>query len=84
LAAGADDRVVMGDWSCHGAPTPAVLRRPSGAVEVFAQWPTDGRSTTARRIAVQPTAVDLRAEPRGHCTRLLSIDAAGHTQELPT
>ena len=36
------DVVVLGDWTCDGVPTPAVLRQETGEVAVFVAWPTPG------------------------------------------
>ena len=36
------DVVVLGDWTCDGVPTPAVLRPETGEVAVFVGWPTPG------------------------------------------
>lgn len=36
------DVVILGDWTCDGVPTPAVLRRETGEVAVFVAWPTPG------------------------------------------
>ena len=36
------DVVVLGDWTCDGVPTPAVLRPETGEVTVFVGWPTPG------------------------------------------
>ena len=38
----AGDVVVLGDWTCDGVPTPAVLRPETGEVAVFVGWPTPG------------------------------------------
>ena len=36
------DVVILGDWTCDGVPTPAVLRPETGEVAVFVGWPTPG------------------------------------------
>ena len=36
------DVVILGDWTCDGVPTPAVLRPETGEVAVFVAWPTPG------------------------------------------
>ena len=39
------DIIVVGDWDCDGVATPAVLRVPSGAIDVVDHWPTNGEPT---------------------------------------
>lgn len=38
------DQVALGDWTCDGQPTPAVLRPSTGEVMIFDRWPEPGRS----------------------------------------
>jgi len=38
----AGDVVVLGDWTCDGVPTPAVLRPETGEVAIFGAWPAPG------------------------------------------
>ncbi|MEO0495307.1 MAG: hypothetical protein AAF081_18015, partial [Actinomycetota bacterium] len=36
---GAGDIVTLGDWTCDGVETPAVLRPSTGEIAVFTDWP---------------------------------------------
>lgn len=56
---GPQDVVRLGDWTCSGAPTIAVLRHASGTIEVFDRWPTADTPAVARVAEVVPGAVDL-------------------------
>jgi len=60
----AGDRVAVGDWSCTGQPTPALLRPATGAVFVFDRLAAFGERLAARRVTSSPGAVDI--EP-GRC-----------------
>jgi protein tyrosine kinase len=74
------DIVVVGDWDCDGVATPAVLRVPSGAIDVVEHWPTNGEPTmTARRITVIEGAASVEARPRGEpgCATLAVGTPAG-------
>jgi hypothetical protein len=77
VAADPQDRWLTGDWNCDAATSVAMLRVPSGAIDVFDAWPLPGRSVTSRRIAVIPGAVDLAATA-DDCPHLAVIDAAGN------
>ena len=46
------DRVVVGDWACTGAPTPAVLRPSTGEVFVFPGWAAGGPVTVTPTTTV--------------------------------
>jgi len=51
------DQVLVGDWDCDGQPTLAVLRLPSGAVDVFTGWPAEGEPpVSATRVGEVPGA----------------------------
>jgi hypothetical protein len=74
------DVVVVGDWDCDGVATPAVLRVPSGAIDVVDHWPTNGESTiTARRVTVIDGADSAEARPRAEpgCATLAVGTPAG-------
>lgn len=42
------DQLVVGDWDCDGAETPALYRPATGAVLYFDDWPAPGGSLTSR------------------------------------
>ncbi|MGD9794292.1 MAG: hypothetical protein AB7V43_12515 [Acidimicrobiia bacterium] len=77
MAADPQDRWLTGDWNCDAAASVAMLRVPSGAIDVFDVWPQPGRSVTSRRVAVIAGAVDLAATS-DDCPRLAVIDATGN------
>lgn len=41
------DLVTLGDWTCDGVATPAVLRPDTGSVAVFTEWPAPDAQITA-------------------------------------
>lgn len=55
------DVVIVGDWDCDGAPTPAVLRPADGGLYVFDRWAGEGEAATARKIGGFPGAVTAAA-----------------------
>jgi hypothetical protein len=61
-----NDEVAVGDWDCDGIATPAVLRVPSGALDVFDRWPGEPGQQAARRVGVAVGAVRL-PPPVGAC-----------------
>ena len=61
----AGDEVVVGDWDCDGAVTPAVLRRPTGEVFVFPGWATKGDLRVTPEATVPRAARLLRSERCG-------------------
>jgi hypothetical protein len=74
------DVVAIGDWDCDGIATPAVLRVPSGAIDVVDHWPTnDEPNITARRITVIEGAASAEARPRAEpgCATLAVGTPAG-------
>ena len=67
------DQVLVGDWDCDGRPTLAVLRMPSGAVDVFSGWPAEGEApVAATRVSEVPgaTAATVVAPADGACARI--------------
>lgn len=48
------DDVVVGDWDCDGAATPAVVRPSTGELFVFATWAPEGEEVTVQPVAVVP------------------------------
>lgn len=55
------DVVVVGDWDCDGAPTPAVLRTVDGGFYVFDHWAEEGEVAPARRVGSFPGSVGVSA-----------------------
>lgn len=54
------DAVVAGDWACTGEPSLALLRRDTGHVFAFDEWPSGDGVITARPLARVEGATDLR------------------------
>lgn len=59
------DLVALGDWSCTGIATPAVLRPGTGEVFVFTGWSLD-EPVEVDAAAVVPGATGIAAGP-GEC-----------------
>lgn len=64
------DLVLLGDWSCDGTKTPAVLRPASGEVAVFARWPTAGSALRPDLVEIVQGAIDLAVDEATACDRL--------------
>jgi len=64
------DLVLLGDWSCDGTATPAVLRPATGEVAVFARWPTAGSALRPALVEVVAGATDLAVDEATACDRL--------------
>lgn len=75
------DVVVVGDWDCDGAPTPAVLRPGDAGFYVFDRWAGNGEVAPARRIGRFPGAVS--AAPAG-CGSALVTSADGTHSRVET
>jgi hypothetical protein len=84
IAGFSGDRIVLGDWDCDGSVTAALLRTPSGAIDVFDAWPTASAPAMARRVGVHADAIELDVEVRGTCDALIALDAAHARSELTT
>jgi eukaryotic-like serine/threonine-protein kinase len=55
------DDIVLGDWNCDGALTPAAYRRATGEVFVFAGWAERGHPLTAEAAGRVEGGVALEA-----------------------
>lgn len=71
----AGDMVLVGDWDCDGAPTPAVLRPGDGGFFVFDRWAGEGEAATARKIGHFPGAVSATAAGCG--SALVTLTGGG-------
>lgn len=71
------DEVVLGDWDCDGAATPALLRPSTGDVFVFQSWTAD-RELVVPAVAHVAGAHRLDVVPGpGPCTGLVAGTPAG-------
>ena len=80
------DKALIGDWTCDGTPTLALLQPSTGTVAVFASWPAPSRRLQADYVTVIDGATDLRNDPSGGCDQLRVTHAGGSTliePELP-
>ena len=73
------DVAVLGDWTCDGNATPALLQPSTGLVAVFAAWPAPSERLEADYVTVVEGAVDLRNDPIGGCDHLRVIRSGGST-----
>jgi eukaryotic-like serine/threonine-protein kinase len=64
------DLVTVGDWTCDGTATAAVLRPRTGEVFVFSRW-TRREALTVEPISVVDGASHLSARRSGACDRLV-------------
>jgi hypothetical protein len=71
------DRVVLGDWDCDGAATPAVLRPSSGDVFVFTAWVTGGEVQVPPITRVVGAVTARVQDASARCTTLLVRRADG-------
>lgn len=83
---GVDDAAVaIGNFSCSGLASAAVLDRSSGEVFVFHTWATPGLPVTAASLKTIVQGSRLLAEPGPDgCHRLITLDAFGVRHVIPT
>lgn len=77
-----DDVIVLGDWDCSGAATPAMLRSATGDIFFFTRWPGPGEpitvEATARLEGATGISVDQGPPGSSRCD-LVAVDATpGH------
>ena len=77
------DRVVVGDWSCTGAPQPAVLRPSTGEVFVFPGWAGDHVVTVTATTTVAGGRDLVVEHGDTGCPRLVVVGADGTVTPLP-
>jgi hypothetical protein len=65
-----DDWLVVGDWACDGASTPALYRPGDGTVHRFAGWTLDEPTSSDRVIDAGITEAVPDVERHGDCDRL--------------
>lgn len=75
------DVVIVGDWDCDGAPTPAVLRPGDGSLYVFDRWAGEGEAATARKIGAFQGAVTAVA---AGCGSAIVTTAGGEQRRVET
>jgi hypothetical protein len=77
------DRVVVGDWSCTGAPQPAVLRPSTGEVFVFPGWAGEHDVTVTATTTVAGGRDLVVEHGTGACPRLGVVGRDGTVTPLP-
>ncbi len=80
------DLTVVGDWTCTGASTPALLRPSTGEVAVFASWPTPEEAVDATFLVVVDGAESLEVDANTGCDLLRARTRRGSqiiTPEFP-
>jgi hypothetical protein len=78
------DVVVVGDWDCDGAATPALLRPSTGEVFRFSGWAGRGEALDAERAGVVPGARSLTTavDPQTRCEHLVVGLDDGSTRDI--
>lgn len=73
------DVAILGDWSCDGNPTLALLQPSTGLIAMFATWPAPSEQLEATYVTVINGATGLRNDPSGGCDHLRVIHQTGST-----
>lgn len=71
------DIVVVGDFDCDGAVTPAVLRTADAALFVFDRWAALGEVVVIPPAALVPGAAALAVDREGACDAVVVLDTDG-------
>lgn len=79
---GPGDEVIVGDWSCDGTATPALLDRRRGLVFVFGRWPDDG-PLSAPAATTAAAGERLGARAGRPCGPPVLIGADGAARDVP-
>ncbi len=80
------DLTVIGDWTCAGLSTPALLRPSTGEVAVFASWPIPETAVDATFLVIVAGAESLEVDSRTDCDLLRARTPTGSqiiTPEFP-
>jgi len=72
-----DDITVLGDWSCDGVDTPALLRPQTGLVALYLAWPEAGGAASPEHTEIFPAATNLDITTVDGCDQLRVIDPSG-------
>ena len=73
------DVAILGDWTCNGDPTLALLQPRTGVIAMFASWPAPSERIEADYVTVVEGATDLRNDPNGNCDHLRVTHPNGST-----
>lgn len=77
------DVVALGDWTCAGVATPALLRPSTGEVFVFPEWSLD-EPLEVDAVTVVPGATDITAGPGACPAPVVATPDGERTVELPS
>ncbi|MFT7610990.1 MAG: hypothetical protein ACI9MX_004082, partial [Candidatus Aldehydirespiratoraceae bacterium] len=72
-----DDITVLGDWSCDGVDTPALLRPQTGLVALYLVWPEAGGAANPEHTEIFPAATNLGITTVDGCDQLRVIEPSG-------
>ncbi len=77
------DQLLVGNWTCTGTQTLALLRPSNGNAYVFDNWPTPGNEAPARLVGTveDATRADVKDDGAG-CDLLSVTDSRGNTTDL--
>ncbi len=73
------DVTLLGDWTCNGEVTLALLQLASGTIAVFASWPGTAEQLEAGYVTVVEGANGLRNDPTRGCDQLRVTHPGGST-----
>ena len=73
------DIALLGDWTCDGNATLALLQPSTEVIAVFANWPAPSQRLEADFVTVLEGATGLRNDPSGGCDQLRVTHAGGST-----
>jgi hypothetical protein len=76
------DVVVVGDWTCDGVVTPAVLRPATGEVFVFPAWPAPGEDVVVGVTHVVAGAASLNVRDGTDGCAVLEAETADGTRTI--
>lgn len=75
------DHVVVGDWTCDGQATPALVSATDGAVHPFPSWPDDA-PLDVEAVAIVGEVATVRAVEGDECDALVVELVDGTSQEI--
>ena len=73
------DVALLGDWTCSGEATLALLQLASGTIAVFASWPGPAEQLESGYVTVVEGANGLRNDPIRGCDQLRVTHPGGST-----
>jgi hypothetical protein len=80
---GPGDTLTLADWDCDGDATPALLRRDTGEVFVFADWVPPGDEITVQPVTSVADAALIRPTAGAECPDLVVTRRDGTAVSIP-